>query len=75
MTWALSLLKFLNPKQHAIRTEKKKNTQDFAYIFQQWQMNETFKLFLSQNTLDILGFCTLQADFFSFLFNLTGFSL
>ena len=24
MTWALSLLKFLNPKQHAIRTEKKK---------------------------------------------------
>ena len=74
MTWALSLLKFLNPKQHAIRTEKK-NTQDFAYIFQQWQMNETFKLFLSQNTLDILGFCTLQADFFSFLFNLTGFSL
>ena len=75
MTWALSLLKFLNPKQHAIRTEKKKNTPDFAYIFQQWQMNETFKLFLSQNTLDILGFCTLQADFFSFLFNLTGFSL
>ena len=68
MTWALSLLKFLNPKQYAIRTEK--NTQDFAYVFQQWQMNETFKLFLSQNTLDILGFCTLQlisSAFFSIL--------
>ena len=73
MTWALSLLKFLNPKQYAIRTEK--NTQDFAYVFQQWQMNETFKLFLSQNPLDILGFCTLQADFFRFLFNLIRFSL
>ena len=72
MTWALSLLKFLNPKQHAIRTEK--NAQDFAYIFQQWQMSETFKLFLSQNTLDILGFCILQTDFLSFLFNLMGFS-
>lgn len=32
-----------------------------------------FKLFLPQNTLDIFSFCTLQADFFSFLFNLMDF--